>query len=108
MPSDGLLAFWHFFVSLLKATFFLHEEFPLLQAGVRKFQPHVPIYKRWRFERAWRLYHVGVHGEGYWQYTPHSGESVEKGKWYKHDNTLTCRNDFKRNVDRLLGYEQFT
>lgn len=85
----------------------LERQFPLLQAAIGNFRPNVPIYKRWLFDRAWRIYHLGADRrdiEGYWQYVPHSGESVENGKRYKHDNILTYKDNFKKNVGRLLRY----
>jgi hypothetical protein len=72
-------------------VYMLEERFPLLQVAVRKFQPNVPIYKRWLFDRAWRIF-LGTNSRDmdcYWQYVPHHGEGVEKGKRYKHDNRLS-------------------
>ncbi|MDQ3773870.1 MAG: hypothetical protein M3461_05655 [Pseudomonadota bacterium] len=59
-------------------VYMLEERFPLLQAAVRKFRPNVPIHKRWLFDRAWRIYHLGADLEIYWQYVPHHGEGVER------------------------------
>ena len=90
----------------------LEKKFPLLQAAVKKFRLNVPIYKRWLFDRAWRIYHLGADRrdiKGYWQYVPHNGESVEKnGRRRKHDNRLTYKDNFKKNVDRLLSYATST
>lgn len=91
----------------------LEGKFPLLQAAIAKFRPNIPIYKRWLFDRAWRIYRLGadgrdIDGHDYWQYVPHSGEGIENGRRYKHDNTLTYKDNFKKNVDRFLSYANST
>jgi hypothetical protein len=87
----------------------LESKFPTLQATIVEFRPYVPWYKRLSFDRAWRIYRLGndgreIDGQYYWQYVPHSGEGIENGKHIKHDNRLTYKSDFKKNVDRLLKY----
>jgi hypothetical protein len=87
----------------------LESKFPTLQAAIVEFRPYVPWYKRLSFDRAWRIYRHGndgieIDGQYYWQYVPVSGEGIENGKRIKHDNRLTYKSDFKKNVSRLLKY----
>lgn len=91
----------------------LGAAFPALQAAVVEFRQNVPWYKRRCFDRAWRIYRLGKDGrdidyQDYWQYVPHSGEGIEQGRHYKHDNTRTYKDNFKKNVDRLLRYANKT
>ncbi|MGH8468665.1 MAG: hypothetical protein ACREVY_06700 [Gammaproteobacteria bacterium] len=93
----------------LKIIDVLEERFPALQAAVAEFRQQLPLGKRWLFDRAWKVYRLGkdgreIDGQYYWQYVPHTGEGIENGKRYKHDNRLSYKSAFKRNVDRLLGY----
>lgn len=91
----------------------LKDRFPPLQEAVAEFRDHVPFLERWIFDRAWRSYRLGkegreIDGQYYWQYVPHSGEGVEQGRHYKYDNTRTYKDDFKKNVDRLLSFAKET
>ena len=87
----------------------LKERFPVLQVAVAEFRQQLPRTKRWMFDRAWKIYRLGKDGreidyQYYWQYIPHSSEGIENGKRYKHDNRLSYKSDFKKNIDRLLSY----
>lgn len=87
----------------------LEARFPGLQTAVEEFRPHLPLHKRWLFQRAWRVYRLGedgrlIDGQYYWQYVPHTGEGYEGGRHYKHDNRATYQSTFKKNVDRLLSF----
>ena len=89
---------------------FLRDRSTALQTAVENFSPFVPWWQKWFFNRAWRLYikgKCGVRGQhqNYWQYVPH-GSTDEKG--HPHDNHLTYKQDFKRNVGRLLSYAKET
>ena len=87
----------------------LKSKFPALQAAVAEFSPFVPWYKKWCFERAWRIYRLGKDGleidsQYYWQYIAVIGTGIINGKQITDDNRLTYKSNFKKNVDRLLAY----
>lgn len=91
----------------------LEKAFPKMQSAVAEFRPHVPWYKKRGFDQAWRTYRLGndgreIDGQYYWEYVAHSGEGIHNGKRFKHDNTRTYKDDFKNNVDRILGYATST
>ncbi|MFH1581307.1 MAG: hypothetical protein ABIC39_04450 [Pseudomonadota bacterium] len=92
----------------------LKTAFPNLQTAVTEFRHFVPWYRRLCFDRAWRLYRLGKDGreidqQDYWQYIPHSGRSVHEGKEIAFDNTTfdntkIYKENFHRNIKRLLKY----
>lgn len=91
----------------------LEDIFPQFQIAVTEFRAILPWHKRRGFDRAWRIYRLGtdgreIDGQYYWQYVPHSGESIKGGKHSKYDNTLTYKDEFKKNVDSLLYYAKST
>lgn len=91
----------------------LEGRFQPLQAAVAEFRKSLPWYKKFFFDRAWRIYRLGkdgreIDGQYYWQYVPHKGEGIEHGRYYKHDNTNTYKDAFKKNVGRLLNYAKAT
>jgi len=88
----------------------LRRAFPALQASVDEFRSFVPRDRQPAFDQAWRIYRLGKDGrecdvQDYWQYIPHnlSGIAVN-GRSVERDNRLTYKEDFKRNVDRLLSF----
>lgn len=91
----------------------LENRFQSLQAAVAEFRQSLPWHKRILYDRAWRLYRLGKDGrekdgQYYWQYVPTKGDGIEHGRYYKHDNTNTYKDDFKKNVGRLLRYAKAT
>lgn len=91
----------------------LRDAFPKLQSAITSFRSYIPWYKRWAFDRAWKHFYSGkeggeIDGQNYWQYIPTSGESVVNGKRTIHDNTMTYKDNFKRNIDRLFKYASNT
>ena len=91
----------------------LRAVFPMLQSAVDAFRPYVPWYRRRSFDHAWFIYRLGEDGreidkQNYFQYVPSSGVEIVNGKRSKHDNTKTYKDNFRRNVDRLLQYANKT
>ncbi len=91
----------------------LRAVFPKLQIAVAAFRSYVPLCRRWAFNRAWFIYRLGKYGreidqQYYLQYIPSFGVSDANGKHNTHDNTLTYKDDFRRNVERLLKYADGT
>ena len=67
------------------------------------------------FMRAWCLYRLGNnwrgirgHGQNYWQYVGFKSEAASGEKRVTHDNTISYKSNFKRNVDRLLSFAKET
>ena len=92
---------------------FLRSKFAALQTSVENFRPFVPWWKRWLFDHAWRIYRLGEDGRDidiqyYWQYRPHVVDGVENGRYHKYDNTLTFKENFKKNVASLLSFANET
>ena len=90
----------------------LRGKFPDLQAAVGAFRHAIPWYRwdiRRKFDRAWKIYHLGedgveIDGQYYWHYIPTCGSSMVNGKEVKYDNTTTYKENFKRNVAELLKW----
>ncbi len=91
----------------------LRQVFPNLQVAVQEFKYFIPWYRRPLFNRAWYRYRLGKDGreidqQCYHQYMPFSGTSVINGNEIKDDNTIMYKENFKKNVDRLLKYAKQT
>jgi hypothetical protein len=91
----------------------LRAAFSSLQSAVAAFRLYVPWYHRRSFDRTWFIYRLGKDGreidrQSYWQYIPSSGVEVVDGNRSEHDNTKTYKDDFRRNVDKLLQYAKKT
>jgi len=73
----------------------LRSVFPKLQVAVSAFRPYVPWYQRWSFDRAWFRYRCAtgrpIDVQCYHHYMPFG------------DNPQ-YRENFKRNVTKLLSY----
>jgi len=92
---------------------FLRSRFTALQSAVENFRAFVPWWKHSLFDRAWRTYRLGTDGrdidiQHYGQYRPYIVEGVENDRYYKQDRTLTCKMNFKKNVEQLLSYTNET
>lgn len=91
----------------------LKGRFQPLQAAVAEFSASLPWHKKFFFDRAWRIYRLGKDGreideQYYLQYVPHSVDDVEYSKHHKYDNMNTYKDNFKKNIDRLLRYAKAT
>lgn len=91
----------------------LRTAFPALQVAVAEFRPFVPPWRRGAYDKAWRSYRLGEDGrevdqQDYWLYIPNTGVGFENKKVIAHDNRLTHKDVFKKNVDRLLVFAKET
>ena len=91
----------------------LERRFPELQIAVAEFRPYLPWFRRWTFDRAWRVYRLGkdrreIDGQYYWQYIPHVSDYVKNGRPVHEDNEARFLDDFKANVERLLRHASET
>ncbi|HCZ12418.1 MAG TPA: hypothetical protein DHV16_09265 [Nitrospiraceae bacterium] len=86
----------------------LKEKFPRIEIAVHKFKDHLPFFLARGFNKAWIKYYNEYEQEGwqsYFQYLPMSGTSYSYGKKIsEYDNTETFKENFKKNVDRLMKY----
>jgi hypothetical protein len=78
---------------------YLSNKFSALQNSVTTFEFALPWYKRYFFNRAWRIYRVGENGRDqdkqcYHQYL---GFTID-------DHYIDPRKQLNKNVDRLLKY----
>ena len=97
----------------LEITAVLEHRFPELQIAVSEFRPCLSWFRRWTFDRAWRIYRLGkdgreIDGQYYWQYIPHVSDSVSNGKRVHEDNESEYKETFKANIQRLLKHASET
>lgn len=87
----------------------LEEKYPRLEIAVHQFKGHLPTCFAKGFNKAWIAYYNEQkqdNWQSYFHYVPIKGTSCEgKGETiYTYDNTVTYKDNFKKNVDRLLNY----
>lgn len=91
----------------------LERRFSALQSAVEAYRPYLPLFRRWRFERAWARYRLGRHGpafdrQNYWQYVPAQGERGAHGHVAAESDIRGVQARFRRNVARLLRFASVT
>lgn len=93
----------------------LRKAFPTLQAAVDEYRNFIPWYCRWSFDRAWKLYRMGPEGreidnQDYSQYEEWVSTFISQAtdNQITKDNTIIYKDNFKKNVDRLLKYAKQT
>lgn len=91
----------------------LERRFSALQSAVEAYRPYLPLFRRWRFERAWARYRLGRNGpafdrQNYWQYVPGHGDRAADGQAAVHEDIHSVQARFRRNVAQLLRFASVT
>jgi hypothetical protein len=86
----------------------LRNSFPALQTAAATFRAYVPIDKQGEFDKAWLLYYNAYKQDGtqsYHHYMNFSSSTVNTFGGISHTKQ-NGKENFKRNVDRLLAFAQ--
>lgn len=94
-------------------VFRLQAAFPQLQIAAKEFRHFLPWCTRIFFDRRWNIYRCGKSRanedeQDYFQYVAHISTTIIKGKQVIEDNTPHYKDNFKRNVEKLLKYAKHT